>query len=50
MYLLFALILYLKAQGIKIAWYWYLLALCEACDSANKTITLKRKKSEDNND
>lgn len=33
MYLLFALILYLKAKGIEVGWEWYLLAFLEIFDT-----------------
>lgn len=33
MYLLFALILYLKTKGIEVDWPWYVLAVLEAITS-----------------
>ena len=44
MYLLFALILYLKTKGIAIAWYWYVLAFLEAIDASNKNIKIRNDK------
>ena len=41
MYLLFALILYLKTKGIAVAWYWYVLAFLEALDASNKNIKVR---------
>lgn len=42
MYLLFALILYLKTKGIAVAWYWYVLAFCEVFDASNKNIKIRK--------
>lgn len=42
MYLLFAVILYLKAKGIEVDWYWYALAFVETLDVGNLKITLRK--------
>lgn len=48
MYLLFALILYLKSQGITVAWWWYILAIFEAIDTTHKKIEIYKGNKDEN--
>ena len=46
MYLLCATILVLKTLGYKIAWFWYILAVCEMFDAGYKKVKLLNNKND----